>query len=232
MIEQTLNWKGCPAPERVTLKGERVYLVPPSAKDHTEALYKLISLPGEETIWTYMPMGPYPTLLEFQREMEFWETRTDMMHYTILDATSGSPLGMMALLNINPAQGSVEIGFIWFTKPLRQTAAATEALFLLMDYALNALAYRRLEWKCNKNNENSMRAAKRLGFTFEGIFRNHMVVKGLSRDSAWFSIIDSEWPALREAYRGWLSPTNFDDEGVQRKSLGEIFPKNNPNPRP
>lgn len=217
------DWQGCPPPERVTLKGARVHIVPASAKEQTGALFDLISLPGEAAIWTYMPSGPFPTPELFQKEMEFWETRADMLHYTILDAGFGSPLGMMALLNINPRQGSIEIGFIWLTKPLRKTAAATEALFLLMDYALTTLAYRRLEWKCNKNNENSMRAAERLSFTFEGIFRNHMVVKGLSRDSAWFSIIDSEWPMLREGYLKWLSPENFDENGVQRKSLGEFF---------
>lgn len=223
MIRDLSNWKGCPPPERVTLKGAHVHLVPCSAKDHTRALFELISLPSEDAIWTYMPSGPYPTPELFQKEMRFWETRTDMLHFTILDAKTGAPLGMMALLNINPGQGSVEIGFIWFTKALRKTAAATEALFLLMDYALGELAYRRLEWKCNKNNENSMRAAERLGFTFEGIFRNHMVVKGLSRDSAWFSIIDSEWPTLREAYLKWLSPDNFDDDGVQKKSLSKFI---------
>ncbi|MHA1544591.1 MAG: GNAT family N-acetyltransferase [Alphaproteobacteria bacterium] len=217
------DWIGCPAPERVTLKGTRVHLVPPSARDHTEGLFELISKPGEENIWTYMPSGPYPTLEDFQAEMQFWQTRTDMMHFTILEATTKTPLGMMALLNINPRQGSIEIGFIWFTKPLRKTAAATEALFLLMDYALNTLGYRRLEWKCNKNNAASMRAAERLGFTFEGIFRNHMVVKAKSRDSAWFSIIDSEWPMLREAYQKWLKPDNFDTDGVQKNSLEEFF---------
>ena len=213
------NWQGCPAPERVTLKGNRVYLTPCSASEHTNALFELISLPSEEAIWTYMPAGPYPTLEEFQKEMKFWEIRTEMLHYTIVYEETNKPLGMMALLNINPDQGSIEIGFIWFTKPLRQTAAATEALFLMMDYALNTLGYRRLEWKCNKNNANSMRAAERLGFTYEGIFRNHMVVKGLSRDSAWFSIIDSEWPSLRAAYLNWLAPDNFDEDGVQKVSL-------------
>lgn len=217
------NWQGVPPPERVTLKGARVHVVPPSAKDQTNALFELISLPGEEAIWTYMPSGPFPTQESFKEAMEFWETRTDMMHTTIVDADTGKPLGMMALLNIEPAQGSVEIGFIWFTKPLRRTAAATEALFLMMDYTLSTLGYRRLEWKCNKNNAASMKAAERLGFTFEGIFRNHMVVKGLSRDSAWFSIIASEWPALREAYLKWLAPDNFDGNGVQGRSLSDFF---------
>jgi len=223
MPEGLTNWSGCPAPERVTLKGARVHLVPPSARDHTDALFQLISQPGEEAIWTYMPSGPYPTYENFMEDMEFWETRTDMMHYTILDAGTNKPIGMMALLNIEPAMGSIEIGFIWFTKALRRTAGATEALFLLMDYSLHTLGYRRLEWKCNKNNAASMRAAERLGFTFEGIFRNHMVVKGKSRDSAWFSIIDSEWPMLREAYLKWLAPENFDENGAQRKNLNYFF---------
>ncbi len=125
------------------------------------------------------------------------------------------------LLNINPTHGTIEVGFIWFTKALRRTVGATEAIYLLSHYCMTTLGYRRYEWKCNNLNKISKRAAERYGFTFEGIFRQHFVMKDRSRDSAWYSILDSEWPVIDAVFQAWLNPDNFDEYGVQKKSLGE-----------
>ncbi len=216
------NWRGCPAPGQVTLEGARVRLEPLSEK-HLEDLYALISLPGEEKIWDYMPYGPFPTLKDFQTQMKTWAGKDDWITFAIINRATGKPEGSLSLMRINPAHGVIEVGAIWFTEPLRKTAAATEALFLIADYAMTTLGYRRYEWKCHNENAASKRAALRLGFTFEGVFRQAMVLKGKNRDTAWFSILDCEWPRLRKAYLKWLDPSNFDAGGKQKKSLQELL---------
>ena len=217
-----LNWKGAPAPERVTLKGAHVNVVPLNAADHTAALYDLIKDPSEHFIWDYMPTGPYLNPEDFAEFMTGCESSPDPFFFTILRKRDGMPVGVFSLLNINPAHGTIEVGYIWFTKALRRTVGATEAIYLLTRYAMTTLGYRRYEWKCNNLNKPSKRAAMRFGFTFEGIFRQHFVMKDRSRDSAWYSIIDSEWPAIDAAYLAWLDPANFDEDGVQKKSLREF----------
>lgn len=217
------NWIGCPRPEQVTLEGRHVTIVPLDAKKHSKPLYGLIKDPAEHYMWARMPYGPFPAFEAFEAQMQNWQAGPDPLYFTILRKADGAPVGAYSLMRINPAHGVIEIGGIWFTKELRKTVAATEALFLLADYALTTLGYRRYEWKCHNENEASKRAALRLGFTFEGVFRQDMVLKGRNRDTAWFSIIDSEWPRLREAYLKWLSPENFDEEGVQKKGLQDFI---------
>ena len=129
---------------------------------------------------------------------------------------------MASYLNIHPEHGSIEIGHIWFSELLRRRRAASEAIFLMIRQAFDGLGYRRVEWKCNAQNAASRRAALRFGFAFEGIFHQHLIVKGANRDSAWFSILDGEWPALREAFETWLDPANFDAEGNQKRSLSAL----------
>ena len=222
------DWKGCPPPERVTLEGSFVTIVPLSAAGHTKPLYDLIKNPDEHFMWHYMPYGPFETFRDFEAQMKVWEEATDPLYFTILRKEDQAPVGAYSLMRINPKQGVIEIGGIWFTGELRKTVAATEALFLLADYALTTLKYRRYEWKCHNENENSKRAATRLGFTFEGIFRQDMVLRGKNRDTAWFSILDHEWPALRDAYLHWLSPDNFDGDGRQKASLSDLTSKPKP----
>jgi RimJ/RimL family protein N-acetyltransferase len=133
------------------------------------------------------------------------------------------PLGIASYLRIKPEFGVIEIGHIWFGVPLQRTPAATEAIYLLVRHALDELGYRRLEWKCNALNAASRRAAERFGFSFEGVFRKHMVVKGRSRDTAWYAITDDEWPSIRHGFEAWLSQENFDSDGKQRRRLGELI---------
>jgi RimJ/RimL family protein N-acetyltransferase len=151
------------------------------------------------------------------------ETSEDPLYYTLLGLPNERPLGIASYLRITPEFGVIEIGHIWFGPPLQRTTGATEAIYLLAAHAFDDLGYRRLEWKCNALNAGSRRAAERFGFTFEGVFRNHQIVKGRNRDTAWFAITDEDWPAIRTGFQAWLAPENFDANGRQKRSLGDLI---------
>ena len=177
---------------------------------------------GAERIWDYLPYGPFASEAAFQEWLVERAASDDPLFFALRDLQTGRASGMASYLNIHPANGSIEIGHIWFGTRLQKTPAATEALYLMMDHSLDALHYRRLEWKCNALNAGSRRAAVRLGFAFEGIFYQHLIVKGCNRDTAWFAILDREWPPLRANFDTWLAPTNFDSAGKQRASLSTL----------
>ena len=177
---------------------------------------------GDRSIWTYLPDGPYDSPEHLRKMLAFAERSEDPLFFTLATLPDERPLGIASYLRIEPAHGVIEIGHIWFGVPLQRTTAATEAIFLLARRAFDELGYRRLEWKCNAENAASRRAAERFGFTFEGVFRKHMVVKGRNRDTAWYAITDDEWPAIRAAFETWLDPSNFDSDGRQRRALGEL----------
>jgi RimJ/RimL family protein N-acetyltransferase len=145
------------------------------------------------------------------------------VYFTLERPADGRPLGLASYLRIEPAFGTIEIGHIWFGPSLQRTTAATEAIYLLARHAFDDLGYRRLEWKCNALNAASRRAAERFGFTFEGVFRQHQVVKGRNRDTAWYAITDGEWPPIRAGFEAWLDPGNFHPDGTQRRPLGELI---------
>jgi RimJ/RimL family protein N-acetyltransferase len=208
-----IDWAPVQAPAPRELAGRYVTLRPVQATD-AEALYEASRDPA---IWTYLPYGPYASIDEFRARVAEMMTAGDTLYLVI--CVDGVPQGIASYLRIKPANGSIEIGHIWFGTPLQRTTAATEAIYLLAKHAMDDLGYRRFEWKCNALNQKSRRAAERFGFIFEGIFRNHMVVKGQNRDTAWYSITDYEWPAVRTAFEEWLSPENFDDRGAQRQPL-------------
>ena len=175
---------------------------------------------ADPDIWTYLPYGPYEDAQELRSGLLDWEASSeDPLFYALAPLPDEVPLGVASYLRITPEHGVIEIGHIWFGTPLQQTTAATEAIYLLSKHAFDDLGYRRLEWKCNALNAASRRAAERFGFTYEGVFRNHMVLKGRNRDTAWYAITDSDWPAIRDAYEAWLDPDNFDESGAQRRSL-------------
>jgi RimJ/RimL family protein N-acetyltransferase len=182
--------------------------------DDAEALF---AASRDEAIWTYLMYGPYESVDGMRARLAEIDRIGDQLFFTVV--RDGEPQGIVSYLGIEPEHGTIEIGDIWFGTPLQRTTAATEAIFLLARHAFDDLGYRRLEWRCNALNAKSRRAAERFGFTFEGIFRNHMVVKGQSRDTAWYSIVDDEWPAIRAAFEDWLAPDNFDERGVQRRPL-------------
>ena len=210
-----------PGPARADLTGTFSRLEPLDPARHAAELFAASHQPGAETLWDYLAYGPFADLAAFQAWLEERAISDDPLFFAIRELTSGQAVGMASYLNIVPVHGSIEIGHIWFGPALQRTPAATEALFLLLRHALDDLGYRRMEWKCNARNAASRRAAIRLGFRFEGIFYQHMVTKGRNRDTAWFSILDHEWPPLRDAFEAWLAPENFDADGRQRRALGD-----------
>jgi RimJ/RimL family protein N-acetyltransferase len=210
-------------PERTALEGRYMRLEPLDARLHAADLYAASHGSDEAVrVWDHLAVGPFPTLDAFTAYLRSCSASADPVFYAIRDLKTGVATGVASYLNIVPAFGTIEIGHIWFGPVLQNTPAATEALYMLIHHAMDDLGYRRMEWKCNALNSGSRSAAIRLGFAFEGIFYNHMVAKGRNRDTAWFSIIDEEWPALRECFEAWLAPDNFDADGTQRSSLGDL----------
>ncbi|MGB2201325.1 MAG: GNAT family N-acetyltransferase [Pseudooceanicola atlanticus] len=214
------DWTEPPVPpEGLTLTGRYVHLEPMRAEAHAALIFRQIE--GEDWLWDYMPAGPFGSAAQFHRYIRGTEEVKDPFFLAIREGKGGPAVGFASFCNIKPATGSIEVGFILMSPRLQRTCAATEAMFLMMQWALEA-GYRRYEWKCNALNMPSRRAAQRLGFSYEGVFRQHMVVKGRNRDTAWFAMIDRDWPALREAYDVWLSPANFAADGTQRESLRDL----------
>ncbi len=209
------HWQPCPYPDVAVLRGEWSR-VEPLLEDHVDELYAELCGPDDDSLWTYLPTGPFTDKADFVQFVSQAAEGTSEVALTILDA-DGRPCGMARLMRIDPANGSVEIGWIVLARRLQRTTAATEAFALIARHVFE-LGYRRYEWKCDSLNEPSRRAAERLGFRYEGRFRNALVYKGRNRDTDWFAITDEEWPAVAAAYDKWLDPSNFDD-GVQRQPL-------------
>jgi RimJ/RimL family protein N-acetyltransferase len=206
------------------MRGSYVVLRQVDAARDARPLYAASHPPGgDDAIWTYLPTGPYGDAAELQQWAEWAETSEDPLFFTIATLSDDRPSGVASYLRIAPEHGVIEIGHIWFAPSLQRTTAATEAIYLLARRAFDELGYRRLEWKCDSLNAASRSAAERFGFRFEGIFRQHMVVKGRNRDTAWYSITDQQWPAIRTGFESWLAPENFDGEGAQRRSLRELI---------
>jgi RimJ/RimL family protein N-acetyltransferase len=187
---------------------------------HGAALWDAIKV--APAMWDYMPYGPFGTSSAFQTWLTERATLDDPYVYAIV-APDGRALGIAALMAIRPDMGVIEVGHIAYSPDLQRSRLGTEAQYLLARYAFETLGYRRYEWKCNALNAASRRAAERYGFTFEGLFRQHMIVKGKNRDTAWFSILDSEWPDRKAAFERWLAPVNFDSEGRQKASLASLM---------
>jgi RimJ/RimL family protein N-acetyltransferase len=206
-----------PRPPRSGLAGRYVRLEPLTVA-HAAGLFEVFAEDTEGHGWTYLPRGPFADLADATGWAEASEASEDPLFYTIL-SPEGTPLGVCSYLRIDPANGVIEVGNIHLAPRLQKTPAATEAMALMMARAFDELGYRRYEWKCDALNTPSRRAAQRLGFKYEGTFRQAVVVKGRNRDTAWFSVIDGEWPALKERFTRWLDPSNFDAEGRQLQRL-------------
>jgi len=206
-------------PERITIPGRDITLVPLNAAAHSDALWDATKGKENDDLWLYLFDGPYTDRAVFDAALNSKEVSPDPFFFAIIDNSTGKATGIASLMRIDPKHRVIEVGSILYSPLLQRTRGATEAMYLLMRYAFETLNNRRYEWKCNALNEPSRRAAERLGFTFEGIFRQHMIAKGLNRDTAWYSIIDSEWPITKQAFENWLNPENFSKEGGQKKSL-------------
>lgn len=215
------DWTRRQAPGDVTLQGRFCRLEPLDAMRHAADLFASYHTAPDGRDWTYMAAGPFSSEAEYRTYAEGIARGTDPKHYAVIDLASGKPVGTLSLMRIDPANGVIEVGNVAFSPLLKQKPASTEAQFLLMQYVFDELGYRRHEWKCDSLNAPSRKTAQRLGFSFEGIFRQAVVYKQRSRDTAWFSIIDAEWPALKAAFLAWLAPENFDADGRQRKTLAD-----------
>lgn len=206
-------------PVDLVLEGRHVRLEPLRADAHAGPLFE--SFADQDWLWDYMPNGPFHSAAQYHHWVRSVEGGQAPVFLAIFDKPMGRFVGVASYLNFVPVNGTVEVGNICFSPVLQGSVSATEAMVLMMQWAFHA-GYRRYEWKCNALNLPSRRAAQRLGFSFEGVFRQHMVVKGRNRDTAWFSITDDQWPSLKEAFSIWLSPANFNEEGLQAERLSEL----------
>jgi len=204
------------------MEGRLVRIEPLDAARHGDHLFAAYALDADGRNWTYMPVGPFTERAAFDAWLAGAEASADPMFHAVVERSSGEAVGVASYLRIEPAPGVIEVGYISFSPRLQRSPAATEAMALMMARVFDELGYRRYEWKCDALNEPSRRAAVRLGFTFEGIFRQATVTKGRNRDTAWFSILDSEWPVAKAAFAAWLDPSNFDAAGRQVRRLEDV----------
>jgi RimJ/RimL family protein N-acetyltransferase len=200
------------------MRGQFCDLVPLDAS-HSAALFVAFDADTTGTLWTYMPVGPFATAQDYAAWVDTAQHSKDPLFFTIIAKESGQPVGVASFLRIDPANGVVEVGFITFAPALQRTPAATEAMYLMMKRAVGELGYRRYEWKCDALNAPSRNAAARLGFSYDGLFRQATVYKGRNRDTAWFSVLDQDWERLDQAFQAWLNPANFDTQGQQITAL-------------
>ena len=215
------GWKPPQVPPLSPMQGRYCRVEPLDADAHATALYAANALDVEGRMWTYLMSGPFESFDAYRTWVDGACRSSDHLFYAIIDRATGKAVGLASYLRIDPRAGSIEVGSLAFSPLLQRTPAATEAMYLMMERAFS-LGYRRYEWKCNSLNAPSRAAAQRLGFSYEGIFRQATIIKGCNRDTAWYAAIDREWPALKEAFLRWLDPANFDAKGKQRLRLSDL----------
>ena len=216
------NWEARPFPPHKAIEGRFCRLEPINAKSHGVELYTALASAPDSRAWTYLFTEPFANQHECMLYLESMQASKDPMFFAVVDRQSQRAVGYLTLMRIDPTHGVIEVGNINYSPLLQRTPAATEVQYLLMKLVFDTLGYRRFEWKCDSLNTPSQSAALRLGFTFEGVFRQAMVYKGRSRDTAWFSLVDCEWQAVKAAIETWLSPDNFESDGSQCMSLVDI----------
>lgn len=221
-MEDLRNWKPLIRPERIALEGRLVRLEPLDASRHGDDLYAAATEGDAAGRFRWLPEPVPESRAAFQPWLEKAEANADPLFFAVIDKSTDKAVGRQTLMRIDPANGVIETGNIHWGPAMQRSPLSTEAMFLHARHVFDDLGYRRFEWKCNNRNEPSKRAALRFGFAFEGVFRQHMIVKGENRDTAWYSIIDKEWPAVREAFERWLDPSNFDGAGQQKRRLEDI----------
>ncbi len=217
------DWSARPAPPRTVMEGRFCRLEPLDAGRHAHDLFAANQLDADGRNWTYLFQEPFADLASYRAWLEQVAKADDPLFHAIIDRNTGKPVGVATFMRIDRTHGVIEVGNINFSPLLQRTPAATEAMFLMMRRAFDELGYRRYEWKCDSLNAPSRAAALRLGFQYEGLFRQAVIYKGRNRDTAWFSMLDSEWPALRQGYEQWLGSDNFDGQGRQRRKLTELI---------
>ena len=222
MAEDMTHWQPRERPSRKTISGQYVDIVPLSGDAHAQQLFEAANNADSDAKFKWLAEFAPTDFNDFQVWVDKVATSEDPLFYAVIDKATGNVAGRQALMRIDASNGSVEIGHIYWGPLIARQRGATEALFLAASYVFDDLGYRRFEWKCDDDNLASKAAAKRFGFQHEGTFRQHMIIKGLNRDTAWFSMIDKEWPALRTAFEAWLKPSNFDTDGAQKNRLDQF----------
>lgn len=216
------RWEPARRPDGRRLEG--IYCdVTAVTKAHAAALHEAYGDDTEHRMWTYMSDGPFPSVAALEEWIDAMAHAEDQVCHAIIDKNSGKAAGVASYLRIQPASGVIEVGGIAYSPRLQKTRAATEAMYLLMRHAFEELGYRRYEWKCDALNAASRNAAKRLGFAYDGLFRQAIVYRGRNRDTAWYSILDGDWPGLKSAFEAWLDPGNFNADGRQRTRLADLI---------
>lgn len=215
----TPDWQACDKPPRTDMQGRFCRLEAIDVAAHSEQLFAAFRQDKDNFNWTYLPYGPFNELSDFQHWLSSQCLGEDPLFHTIIDVKTGQAVGMASYLRIDPAPGVIEVGHIHFSPLMQQTPMATECMYLMMKRAFDELGYRRYEWKCDDLNGPSKQAAKRLGFSYDGLFRQATMYKGRNRDTAWFSILDGDWPKLKARFEAWLQADNFDAHGQQIKRL-------------
>jgi RimJ/RimL family protein N-acetyltransferase len=216
------DWQARPRPPRVPMEGRFCRLEPLDPERHAVELFAANGEDKDRRNWTYLPYGPFERCEDYRLWLQQACGGDDPFFHTIIDRSTERAVGIASYMRIDPAAGVIEVGGINYSPLLQHKPGATEAMYLMMARVFDELGYRRYEWKCDSCNAPSRAAAERLGFRFEGIFRQATVYKQRNRDTAWFSILDSEWPALRQAFERWLAADNFDGRGMQRRRLTEL----------
>jgi len=217
------GWQGAQPPRREPLAGRYCRIEPVDVERHAADLFEAYSSAADSRDWTYFAVGPFESLAAYREHLTRMAASTDPRHYALIDLATGKAVGTFALMRIDPTNGVIEVGHVTYSPRVKRTRIATEAMFLLMSEVFDTLGYRRFEWKCDSLNEPSRAAALRYGFTFEGIFRQAIVYRERNRDTAWFSILDKEWPQLRTCYTRWLEAGNFDAQGQQVARLADLI---------
>lgn len=213
------DWKTCAAPPRTIMQGRICRLEPLDVARHADELFQAYGADTENRLWTYLSAGPFDDLEAYRTWLEKSCLGDDPLYFAVIDLATKRAVGVASYLRIDPANGVIEVGNINYSPALQRTAAGTEAMYLMMKRVFDELGYRRYEWKCDDLNAGSKRAAGRYGFTYEGIFRQAVLYKGRNRDTAWFAIIDRDWPGIKAAFEAWLSPENLSAAGEQVHSL-------------
>jgi RimJ/RimL family protein N-acetyltransferase len=220
--EAVPGWTARPRPPRSPMEGKWTRVEPIDPERHAAQLWEAIGDDRDGRNWTYLTAGPFDRFEAYRAWIEMVAKSEDPLFHAIIDLKSGKAVGVASFMRIDPPNGVIEVGHINYSPRLQRTPAATEAMYLMMRRVFDELGYRRYEWKCDSLNAPSRAAAARLGFQYEGLFRQAVIYRGRSRDTAWFSIIDREWPALKARFERWLDPKNFDSKGRQRRRLTEF----------
>lgn len=223
LLGPRLEWNGAQTPAREPLTGRYVTLEPLDVDLHGHALFTAQARPDADPLtWVYMGNGPFPDEADFRAAyLEPFAASSDPLAYAVIP-TGGDAAGILTYMRIAPNDGTIEIGHIWYGAGIQRSPATTEVVYLTAKHAFEDLGYRRFEWKCHARNARSRRAALRFGFSYEGTFRNALVMRGRNRDTAWYAMTDDDWPRIKQAFEAWLDPTNFDDDGGQRERLEDI----------